>query len=73
MFNSQGLEEDPKEQMITLALEGIGQTYGRAQSIRGDATFVQVVLGCVRKEAEQTSKQHSLMVSASVPVSNSLL
>lgn len=73
MFNSQGLEEDQKEQMITLALEGIGQTYGRAQSIRGDATFVQVVLDCVRKQAVKTSKRCSLMMSPSVPVSNFLL
>lgn len=47
--------------------------YGRAQSIRGDTTFVQVALGCVRKQAEQTNKRSSLVVSASVPVSSFLL
>lgn len=49
----------------------INDWYGRACPTVGSAASVQVLLGCIRKQTEHVSEQHSSTPSASVPASGS--
>ena len=47
----------------------ISDQWGRAQPLMGGAIAGQVVLGSIRKQAEQASKLHTSMASAVAPAS----